>query len=164
MYLRIISFNPFTHEFRQIHEINEEIPPAHTIAVKGHKSGYVENVKLNVLCMTIDPLNGYQDSDYSDNSTCAAIPKPTSVIGWDVGPFDVKVFPNPTQDLISFESKVDFNRYQLLDLFGHCIQSGNIMSNTIALQKPLSGLFLLRLEAGSKFVLKPMVFNTSYSK
>ncbi len=59
----------------------------------------------------------------------------------------VKIYPNPTRDLINISG--EFNRYELYDLYGKVLQSGS--ENQLSLEKFPSGLYILKLDQGQSF-------------
>jgi hypothetical protein len=68
---------------------------------------------------------------------------------------NVSVFPNPTAGKLTVESNEQLN-YQVLDLSGKVLLSGDVVSSEIAMENIGNGMYLLQLinEAGQTSTVK----------
>lgn len=58
---------------------------------------------------------------------------------------DIKIFPNPTKDIIQIETKIPIKQYKITDLKGRVIQVGELNNNSINIQNLEKSFYLLHL-------------------
>ncbi len=83
-------------------------------------------------------------SDYNDDNIC--VPQPIIASTASVSASGFTVFPNPVLENISLPNDLEgFNKYQIIDLTGTIINSGNINDNKIYINSLTAGLYILKI-------------------
>ncbi len=83
-------------------------------------------------------------SDYNDDNIC--VPQTILANTATVSSSGFTVFPNPVLDNISLPNDLEgFNKYQIIDLTGAIINSGNINNNKIYTNSLTAGLYILKI-------------------
>lgn len=83
-------------------------------------------------------------SDFNDDNIC--IPQPIVASTTSISSSGFTVFPNPISDNISLPNDLEgFNKYQIIDLTGTIISSGNINDNKIYINSLTAGMYILKI-------------------
>jgi endonuclease I len=69
----------------------------------------------------------------------------------------LKIYPNPSNDVIYIESDELINEYTIFDITGKKVQDGTIMNNQIQVDVLESGMYFLNLSSDNNSIIKKIV-------
>lgn len=60
---------------------------------------------------------------------------------------DIKIYPNPTHDklYVQYDAEVENLSYQILNIYGQCLETGLLQSNQLSLAPYAEGIYFIRL-------------------
>lgn len=119
----------------------------------GHPSGASQDYPVNAIgsmsCLPLTAVFIYGDS-FGNTDTCLLTFGTTGIFKPETDESAVLVYPNPTQNIISFNSTLEEigKAYTLVDPMGKAVLSGRIVADktTIDLTEQSSGIYLLNVD------------------
>ena len=137
---------------------NQSITVSHTLFIPENidEGNYVVFIRIN-------PYDDFVEIDYSNNNTQNVyynISHSTGMVG--VHSSDLKVYPNPTNNLLWINSAQDFQGYQIANILGEIVQQGSLLEigEEIDVSTLPSGLYhLLLFNKGQRQIVHFEVVN-----
>jgi hypothetical protein len=119
----------------------------------GHPSGALQDYPINAIgsmsCLPLTAVFIYGDS-FGNTDTCLITFGTTGLFKPETNESAVLVYPNPTQNLVSFNTTTEEigKTYKVVDHMGKVVLSGKIVTDktTIDMSEISKGIFLLSIE------------------
>ena len=67
---------------------------------------------------------------------------------------DIKIYPNPTHDRLYIETETDVEEfhYQILNVYGQCLEAGQLQGNELSLAPYANGIYFVKLFSNDQSV------------